>query len=359
MNMRGVFCVGVLATSSIWGCVGDSGNPNDAGPDVDLTGTEGHSCFANKTCDANLTCISTVCVRLDAGSDGATDASTDASTDADASPPPCNYGQPFGTPTLITNISTTSNENVARVTADELTAYFDSDKPGGSGLLDMYVATRAKRTDPFLNIVAVPGLNTSSSDSHMTIASDQLTIFYESTQSGVHILSATRGATNQNFTGAAFVTGIQTGSKLEGTPFLRADGLELWFTSDRADAGTGNHDLWRASGSGVSFTSPTPLTELNSSVDDAFPALTADGLTVFWSTTRTDGTPTPKGANDIWTAHRTNLASPFTGLTNVAELNSNADDWVGSTSPDGCRIYFGSNRSGGAGGYDIYVAERP
>jgi len=64
------------------GCVGDSGGPNDAGSDTDLTGTEGHACFANKTCNAPLTCISDVCVALDAGSNDASDATIDAPPDA-------------------------------------------------------------------------------------------------------------------------------------------------------------------------------------------------------------------------------------------------------------------------------------
>lgn len=62
------------------GCVGDSGGSNDAGSDADLTGTEGHACFANKTCNAGLSCISDVCVSLDAGSSDA--ASSDATADA-------------------------------------------------------------------------------------------------------------------------------------------------------------------------------------------------------------------------------------------------------------------------------------
>jgi hypothetical protein len=61
------------------GCVGDSvGSGNDAGPDVDLTGTEGHSCFPNDTCSAGLTCISKVCVNLDSGSSDAAQDSSDA-----------------------------------------------------------------------------------------------------------------------------------------------------------------------------------------------------------------------------------------------------------------------------------------
>jgi hypothetical protein len=53
-------------------CVGDSSSGGkDAGPDVDLTGSEGHACFPNITCDTGLTCISSVCVNLDSGTNDA------------------------------------------------------------------------------------------------------------------------------------------------------------------------------------------------------------------------------------------------------------------------------------------------
>ncbi len=77
---------GLVAVLGLVRCVGDTGGSGkDAGPDVDLTGTEGHACFPNQTCDPGLTCISSVCVNLDSGSG---EAGTDAgSTDADASSP--------------------------------------------------------------------------------------------------------------------------------------------------------------------------------------------------------------------------------------------------------------------------------
>lgn len=60
-------------------CVGNTTvATQDAGPDVDTTGTAGHACFANGSCDQGLTCVSpNVCVILDAGSDAPPDATFD------------------------------------------------------------------------------------------------------------------------------------------------------------------------------------------------------------------------------------------------------------------------------------------
>jgi hypothetical protein len=68
-----------LGAAAFLACVGDTPNASDPGK-------EGQPCFTNKTCEANLTCVSNVCVRLDAGLDGAV---PDGAPDAGASDAGC------------------------------------------------------------------------------------------------------------------------------------------------------------------------------------------------------------------------------------------------------------------------------
>jgi hypothetical protein len=84
MNRRAWQAFVVLVTGvAVAACVGDSTVVTDAGPDVDPTGTIGHACFTNGTCDQSLTCISGVCVFLDSGTDSAGDVVvTDAPKDS-------------------------------------------------------------------------------------------------------------------------------------------------------------------------------------------------------------------------------------------------------------------------------------
>jgi hypothetical protein len=107
----------------------------------------------------------------------------------------------------------------------------------------------------------------------------------------------------------------------------------------------------------VSFANAVAVTELNTSYSETGSWLTADGLTVYWTTNRTDGNA--KGQGDIWRAHRSTPSSTFSGLLDVPDplINTADDDNLGSLSNDACRLYFWSNRAG-MGGYDIYVAER-
>lgn len=86
----------------------------------------------------------------------------------------------------------------------------------------------------------------------------------------------------------------------DSDPELRADGLELFFHSNRP--GEGGFDLYRsvrASRDDV-FGAPIPLTTVNTAGDEMGPALTADGLTLLFS----DG-------EDIVYVKRPDLASDF------------------------------------------------
>ena len=285
----------------------------------------------------------------DAADGGALDAGTDA-----PHPPACDLSAPFGAAQSLGTVNTSSNEFLPRVSPDELSVYFGSDRPGGQGGYDVYVATRASISATFGSVAAVGGVNTSSDDSSAAISADQLTIFFESPRSGTdHVYSATRGSTSQSFSNVGPVTGIEQAGSLDAQPFLRADGNELWFISDHNASGGANY-IWHASGSGVSFGSPVAATELNT-YQSGLPSLSTDGLTIYFTTAR----PSGAGKGDIWTASRSSVSDAFTNIRSVWELNTSADEEMGSLSPDGCRIYFSSDRGGGAGGIDMYVAERP
>ena len=94
-----------------------------------------------------------------------------------------------------------------------------------------------------------------------------------------------------------------------------------------------------------------PLTELiNTEIDDYEPRLSSDGLTLFFVRGKA-------GKNaDIYVSRRTHQ-----GWTEAAPLdgvNSEHDDLGPEPSADGQSLYFYSDRPGGLGGYDLWVAHR-
>ena len=93
---------------------------------------------------------------------------------------------------------------------------------------------------------------------------------------------------------------------------------------------------------------------INSEAADTLPVLAPSGLSLYTATDRPGGL----GGPDIWVSQRATLSSAWGAAQNVASLNTSSVDGVGSISPDGREMFFGSTRPGGSGGGDLYLSTR-
>src|SRR6478672_8866992 len=94
---------------------------------------------------------------------------------------------------------------------------------------------------------------------------------------------------------------------------------------------------------------------VNSSATDSGPALSPDGLSLFFYSNRTGGL----GANDIWVTRRPTVNDPWGPPINVGALNSTVNDQLPSLSEDGHWMILSSARlPGGFGGPDLYGSYR-
>jgi hypothetical protein len=148
-----------------------------------------------------------------------------------------------------------------------------------------------------------------------------------------------------------FVMG--TPMSVDDDPTLPDDELQLFV--NRLSGASGDIFFSRRSSTTVIWPSPGPLAELNSSLDEQTPELAADGLTIFFASNRSGGV----GGLDIWTAQRTTPTAAF-GVPMLAApassgINSNTDDHSPSISRDGLTLVFASQR---AGDFDIYLTNR-
>lgn len=133
---------------------------------------------------------------------------------------------------------------------------------------------------------------------------------------------------------------------------LSADGrTALWFSRDRP-GGAGGYDIWmsRRKGDGWGAAEPVPF---NSAGRDFDPAFSPDGKSVFFCSDRAGGL----GGDDIYRVVFNGRG--FGPALNLGPtVNSAGNEFAPMLSPDRNLLLFSSDRAGGAGGHDLFSAQR-
>lgn len=147
----------------------------------------------------------------------------------------------------------------------------------------------------------------------------------------------------------------------EEHPALSADGMRLYFTSNREAGSHGGKDIWVAFWTGSSWDSVVNLgPPINTPNEETRPFESYDGLRLYF--TNQHAQPRPEGCyggwGDIYVAFWNG-----SGWDNVsviaAPVNNDLVACSPCESPDGTQLYFGSEAYEGArGDEDIWVAER-
>lgn len=95
---------------------------------------------------------------------------------------------------------------------------------------------------------------------------------------------------------------------------------------------------------------------INSSASDQHPAISSDGLSLYFVSDRLGGL----GGLDIYVSHRAAVGEPWGPPQNLgATVNSSATDMAPDLTIDGTRMFFHSGpRPGACGGFDLYETTR-
>ena len=264
---------------------------------------------------------------------------------------PCDLGAPFGDIQRVGGVNTAQADEFVSLSPDELTLYLASNRADpGTPNLDLYVATRSSRGESFSAPVAIDAVNSGSDDRAPEVSADGKALFFHSSRSGGYdVYVSTRANTAAGFAAPVSVAGVNS-ADIEGNPGLAADGETLYFGRYTNNV----PGVWRATRGPAGYGSASPVEEINT--PNAFWNTTSpDDLAIFFASDRDGG----RGGADIYVASRASRTEPFGHITNVAELNtdkSESPDWI---SPDGCRIYFSSDRPGSDGDFDVWQASRP
>jgi Tol biopolymer transport system component len=271
----------------------------------------------------------------------------------DAGPRVCG---PFGAPVELPGPVNVTNDDEwsPEISKDGLTLYWYCFRAGGPGAPDIWRATRSSTDQSFSAPAAMLDLSSPAIDHAPSLSDDELVIAFESERDGVpELYVATRANKTDSFT--TFVRQVDIGSpSIEDSPEISGDGLRLVFHSNRG----ASNDLYAASRIDRSsqFGNLAPITELNTSDLEYSPTLSSDELEMFFSSDRPGGL----GQLDIWRATRSARDAPFTVIENVPVLSSAGDDFGPALSGDDTQIYYSydSPISGGGATTQIWVATR-
>ena len=208
-----------------------------------------------------------------------------------------------------------------------------------------------------------PELNSSARDEEPGISADGLELYYCSLRSGGHggydMWVSTRLTTQEDW-GPPANLGLPVNSSSDDfSEDISADGLELYFGSNRP-SGSG-YDIWVAKRATIEDVWAAPVNlgpQVNSSDAEGCPAISDDGLELYFWSTRPGG----YGSYDIWVSRRTTIEDEWSTAVHLgATINSSAADLCTDVSPDGLSLIFVSARSGGYGGSigDLWLTRRP
>ncbi len=202
-----------------------------------------------------------------------------------------------------------------------------------------------------------PGINSTVEDGGPCISPDGLELYFYSFLEGWAIPTlrvATRETTKDPWGEAV---GLESPLKRGTAPSFSADGLELYFESERS-GGFGGADIWMAARASLSDLWAEPInlgSAVNSPDYDMAASVSADGLELYFGSLRPGGS----GDWDVWISTRETVSEPWSKAKNLGPtVNSPVYDGHPFISPDGLALFITSARSGGYGDWDIWMTRR-
>jgi Tol biopolymer transport system component len=269
----------------------------------------------------------------------------------------------FGTPiNLGPVVNSSSSDWTPSISADGLELFFCSDRSGGYGSDDLWVAKRETTDDDWGTPTNLgPPVNTSNWEQGPSISADGLSLFFSSYNrpggaGGDDIYVTTRATTDDPWSTPVNLGPKVNSSSEDWTPSISADGLELFFTSTRS-GGYGGRDLWVTTRETTDDEWQSPVNlgpTVNSTNREITMSISHDGLLLFFGSDRPGGS----GRHDLWLTRRETTDDAWGTPVNLGPtVNSSAQyDQAPNISADGSTLFFYSDREGGVGGGDIYQA---
>ena len=255
------------------------------------------------------------------------------------------------------------------ISRNETTLYMASNRPGGLGGLDIWVARRPDADAPWgaPENVGAP-VNSAANDFCPTIDRNDHSFYFVSNREGgcggsdIYMTRLRPDGWDPVANAGCAVNSAAD----EASPFPLPEpgkGKVLYFSSVRTGGfaadpagAVPDSDLYMSERNGGSYGTPTLVPGANTAFEDGQPNLRRDGRELFFFSNR----PGTLGLADIYGATRATTSDPWSTPVNLGPTVNSGDgaDTRPSLSWDGKTLYFGSTRPGGNGSADHYVTTR-
>lgn len=258
-----------------------------------------------------------------------------------------NWGPPVNVETLqgsSPQLSTEFVEGCPIQSPYDDALYIASNRPGGLGGLDIWIARRNGEGWGAPENAGAP-INSSADDFCPTPSrGNRLFFVSKRTEPNGDIYVYKNGKVTH------LGPNINSAAQEWSPSFFETDGGRefLYFSSTR----NGNQDIFYSVNG-----APAELADggVNSSANDARPNVRHDGLEMVWDSDRY----TTLGGPDIFVSSRASVDEPWGPAGHLdAPINSSAVESRASLSWDGTELLFGSTRPGGEGATDVYLSRR-
>ena len=197
---------------------------------------------------------------------------------------------PWGTPANFgETMNSSSNDGRVSMSADDLSLYFASKRPGGFGSEDIWVSKRSRKSDTWGSPENLgPIVNSQSFDWGPSISADGLSLYFDSTRpgglGGFDIWVTTHETPDDKWSAPVNLGPTVNSSFDDGAVGISADGLALFFISNRP-GGYGLHDIWMTWRTTTRDSWSTPINlgpTVNTSSPEGSPGISADGLELYF-----------------------------------------------------------------------------
>lgn len=275
-------------------------------------------------------------------------------------------------------INSASSDQGPAISKDGRSLYFTSNLSGGLGGFDMYVSQRASLHDSWGSPVNLgPTVNTTFDEGNPAFSRDGHFLFFQSKRPGglglIDIWVSYRKHKKDDFgwqTAVNLGAGVNSVANDNGPSYFENDEedengkngdneeegvAQLYFGSDRP-GGLGAADIYLSEQMEDGSFGPAVLVmELSSPMNENRPSIRHDGLEIFFQSNRIGSL----AMGDLWVATRESTLDAWSTPVNLGNtINTAFIEQNACLSSDAKTLFFSSDRPGGSGGLDLYMITR-